>query len=512
MKKYFTILLRNQFNLFYRFGFIKINKKDLIEFNDIFDDELNNKILEYFKNLLPYEYPEDYIILILEKETIDEVNTFYVENLIKLMALNDEAKQLIESRLDTRIKINGSLSDKLFAKIENEIKNNNIDITLKALWHILEFDDDYLPYLNKIDKNNLLEAYNYTVKGNNFESNEKGGESKTKIYLNKYLSLIYSYQRKKAFPKNSLGFFYDALQIYGNYIESLDIEQSKYFKLLEEIRIAGLKDLYEIKNEIIKQNDKSKKFQEFTRLDGLELSDITTLFLYLKNNLNECIEKNDISNSILVKEKQNLLDNFKESFKYTVVLLSAYYWFSDFYDYYYDKLNLRIFKQKEVSEIVTDKVEKVSKRDESTVAIIQNDGKEDKKPEDNKAKKEVAHEIKEMLTEQKEDTKSTEEKISGMESTNKPTEQIVEEQKELADTKTKKPRQSRSKNQKQNVLSDAEIAGTKTENKNSDKGTKKNKTKIKDHNAPLKSENQTNVQNQDDEGVPEIDFGESTSN
>jgi len=228
--------------------------------------------------------------------------------------------------------------------------------------------------------------------------------------------------------------------------------------------------------------------------------------------LNECIEKNDISNSILVKEKQNLLDNFKESFKYTVVLLSAYYWFSDFYDYYYDKLNLRIFKQKEVSEIVTDKVEKVSKRDESTVAIIQNDGKEDKKPEDNKAKKEVAHEIKEMLTEQKEDTKSTEEKISGMESTNKPTEQIVEEQKELADTKTKKPRQSRSKNQKQNVLSDAEIAGTKTENKNSDKGTKKNKTKIKDHNAPLKSENQTNVQNQDDEGVPEIDFGESTSN
>jgi hypothetical protein len=72
MKQFLSIVLRNQFNLFYRFGYTFISKSQLVEFDGNINNEIKDRILEKFKTVTPFEYDVEYLILQLDKENTNE--------------------------------------------------------------------------------------------------------------------------------------------------------------------------------------------------------------------------------------------------------------------------------------------------------------------------------------------------------------------------------------------------------------------------------------------------------
>ena len=73
MKQFLSIALRNQFNLFYRFGYTFIPKSQLVEFSGNINDETQDKIIKQFKTVTPFEYDEEYLIIHLCQEIENQI-------------------------------------------------------------------------------------------------------------------------------------------------------------------------------------------------------------------------------------------------------------------------------------------------------------------------------------------------------------------------------------------------------------------------------------------------------
>ena len=123
MKQFLSIVLRNSFNLFYRFSYTFIPKSQLIEFDgNINNDEIPKSIIKQFKSVTPFEYDEEYLILHLEKESVYETDfiQFDIQNIISVYPLSQQAKVSIESKIDKRIRLEKPVFEGILSKIETE--------------------------------------------------------------------------------------------------------------------------------------------------------------------------------------------------------------------------------------------------------------------------------------------------------------------------------------------------------------------------------------------------------
>src|SRR5690606_26196419 len=97
MKQYLSIVLRNQFNLFYRFGYSFIPKSQLVEFDGNINNETQENIIKQFKTVTPFEYDQEYLILHLEKEITNESDfiQFDIQDIVAVYPLSQQAKTSI---------------------------------------------------------------------------------------------------------------------------------------------------------------------------------------------------------------------------------------------------------------------------------------------------------------------------------------------------------------------------------------------------------------------------------
>src|SRR5690554_5931872 len=100
MKRFLSIVLREQFTFFYRAGYTFIPASELISFEGEIDDSVKEKVVEKFKTVTPFEYEEEYLILHLEKETSNEGDfiQFDIQSIIAIYPLSQQAKISIESK------------------------------------------------------------------------------------------------------------------------------------------------------------------------------------------------------------------------------------------------------------------------------------------------------------------------------------------------------------------------------------------------------------------------------
>ena len=130
MKQFLSIILRNQFNLFYRFGYTFISKSQLVEFDGNINNEIKDIILEKFKTVTPFEYDVEYLILQLDKENINESDfiKFEIEDITAIYPLSQQAKTSIESKIDQRIRIEQPIFETILPSIQTEIKTKEVRI------------------------------------------------------------------------------------------------------------------------------------------------------------------------------------------------------------------------------------------------------------------------------------------------------------------------------------------------------------------------------------------------
>ena len=163
MKQFLSIVLRNQFNLFYRFGYTFIPKSQLVEFDGNINNETQESIIKQFKSVTPFEYDEEYLILHFEKEITVETDfiQFDIQDIVLVYPLSQQAKASIESKIDQRIRLEKPIFETLLPLIETEIEKKEVEKAISALWKICKIESPLETYISNIRLENIFNGLEF---------------------------------------------------------------------------------------------------------------------------------------------------------------------------------------------------------------------------------------------------------------------------------------------------------------------------------------------------------------
>ena len=351
MKQFLSIALRNQFNLFYRFGYTFIPKSQLVEFSGNINDETQDKIIKQFKTVTPFEYDEEYLILHLEIAPNDESEfiQFEIKDIVAVYPLSNQAKTSIESKIDQRIRLEKPIFEAILPAIETEIENKEVEKAISALWTICNIESPLEKYITILGLENIINGLEY----------RKHGTKANRIQNGNYWEYLIAYDRFDYFPNSTLGYFYDSGQVFAFSKGLPTFEGSGIHSFLEKLNsanpIAKLPDIIKY----LETEEQLKSYVSQTSTSDIKQYIVTPLYLMLRDEIRK---SDDISQTKLFKNLE-YLKKFEDSFNYVVILLGAFFGFRKFYDNYYEALNLRFYKgfkqkqtttkeqQKEVTDI-----------------------------------------------------------------------------------------------------------------------------------------------------------------
>lgn len=387
MKQYLSVLLRNQFNLFYRFGYTFIPNSELIGFDGAFSEEIKLKLVNKFATTTPFEYDEEYLILHLDKEPqVDKPYTqFEIQDIVAVYPLSKQAKISIESKIDQRIKLEQPIFESALPKIESEIECKEVEKAISALWAICKIEEPLNEFLSVIGLNSILKGIQH----------RKDGTKAFKIQNGNYWEYLIAYDRFDFFPNTTLGYFYDAGQVFAFSKGLPTFEGSGIHNFLEKLNsanpIAKLPDIIKF----LETEEQLKRYVSQTTTGDIKQYIVAPLYLMLRDEIRK---SDDIAQTKLFKNL-DYLKKFEDSFNYAVILLGAFFGFRKFYDNYYETLNLRFYKgfkvyQKETAteehqEQVTTELKNDLPENVATDKKIEEQNLIDKPEEENKAEKQT---------------------------------------------------------------------------------------------------------------------------
>lgn len=373
MKQFLSIVLRNQFNLFYRFGYTFIPKSQLVEFDGKINDKTHENIIKQFKTATPFEYDEEYLILHLEKAPNNESESvqFEINDIVAVYPLSQQAKTSIESKIDRRIRLEKPIFEIILPTIETEIENKEIEKAISALWSIYKIESPVEKYITNIGLENIFNGLEY----------RKQGTKANKIQNGNYWEYLIAYDRFDYFPNSTLGYFYDAGQVFA-YSKGLPtFEGSGIHKFLEKLNSANPSVNFLDNIKYLETEEQLKGYVSQTIIGDIKQYIVTPLFLMLRDEIRK---SDDISQTKLFKNL-DYLKGFGDSFYYSAILLGAFFGFRKFYDQYYEVLNLRFYKnfKKQIEkEEQQEKLVTISNTDEVVKPVIEEQKQTETKYED----------------------------------------------------------------------------------------------------------------------------------
>ncbi|MDH8702033.1 hypothetical protein M2138_001387 [Dysgonomonadaceae bacterium PH5-43] len=331
-----SIVLRNQFNLFYRFGCAFIPKCTLIYFDGNITEKVENQIIEQFETTTPFEYDEEYLILHLEINNSQEANIEVgINDIVKIYPLSKQAKKSIESKIDPRIRLENPIFESLLSKIEVGIQNREVNNAIQSLWTICKIEKPLEDYLLKLGFENIIKGLEH----------RKNGTKADEIQNGNYWEYLIAYDRHEYFSKSMLGYFYDAGLIFAHSKGQPTFEGSKVYGFLEQLNMKDpqIESLRII--DLLEKSEDSKGYISQNTKDNIKQYIIAPLYLKLKDEIRN---SEDITQTNLIKKFEILKKEFGDSFLYSIILLGAFFGFRKFYDLYYDSLNLRFYKKSNI--------------------------------------------------------------------------------------------------------------------------------------------------------------------
>jgi hypothetical protein len=329
MNNYLVPLNRYQFAQFYRYGYTYIPKSTLLKFDGQFSETTKHDLANHFSLISPFEYDEEYLILHLAKvdETTLENILFEVQEIVAIYPLSKQSKLSIQEKIDQRIKLSEPIFESVLPLIESNIQKKEIEKAIDALWLICDIEGNKEDLLNAIGIDNIFKGLAYRQKGIRASKIENGD----------YWSTLIAYDRFEYFPNETIGYFYDAGQIFAHTKNQPTFEGSGLHGFLNSLN-KNLKT-----HQIISAIDGSeitKNYRTQTTIEELKKYIVTPLFLMLKDELRNA---DDLYSTKLLRHTTEF-KKYGIQFNAAVVLLGSFFGYKKFYDLYYDKLNLRFYK------------------------------------------------------------------------------------------------------------------------------------------------------------------------
>lgn len=393
MRHFLSIILRNQFNLFYRFGYTFIPKSQLLEFDGNINNVAQERIIKQFKTVTPFEYAEEYLILHLNNETSNEVDfvQFEIQDINSVYPLSHQAKASIESKIDQRIRLEKPIFETILPLIEIEIGNKEVEKAISALWKICKIESPLEKYVAKIGLENIFNGLEF----------RRRGTKANKIHNGNYWEYLIAYDYYQYFPEGTIRYFYQVGEVFSYYKGKIDgIEGTKIEEILKQI---GGGNFEQILQKFNKETLPSSFIGTMNEIGKTEFNPIIVSVLFLKWKADLIKQDTDILNSsVFYKGKIVFIDKFPSEVKLAIILLGAFFGFRKFYDNYYEALNLRFYKDFKAPQNQTKKEEVQAKVD----TILETDNSVKIVTEEEQVKEEAEVTTEETLTEAKSVEKS----------------------------------------------------------------------------------------------------------
>jgi len=338
MMEYLAPVLRNHFNLLYRFGYTHIPKSILIELQDGITETTKQDLVSKFKSLSPFEYDEEYLILKISNNCSSQSDNLpiNVQDVLAIYPLSHRAKQSIESKIDNRIKLEEPIFESFLPEIEANIEKSEIQQAINALWKLCKIEGSLNEIESAIGIDNLFEGLNF----------RKIGVKAANIEGKSYWTHLIAYERYEYFPKGTIGYFYDAGEVFSFCKGKTDgIVGTKIYDLLENIKKTIPQASFNSIVSELENNPLSQKYIAESKSEGIRNYIVAPLFLRWKEELRN--GEVDLFDTTIFSKKNkevSFINQYPVEVKAAIILLAVFFGFKRFYDNYYDSLNLKFFK------------------------------------------------------------------------------------------------------------------------------------------------------------------------
>lgn len=337
MQDYLTLIRKSDFTDLFKFGYLYINKDRVVEFDGNVEtlpnnDSIKNKL---FAHPNPFDYSFTFLVIHF-KNDLNEYGRLNIEDVQNIFALDDEAKREIEISYDSRIKINPPLWHDIFRTLQIRFLIEDAKKGALNIWHILKVNTPIENVSNILSDKDIHEIIEEVV-----NDRRPVGNLSFWVYLLRY-------ERHGFFPKNTLGCFYDIINVFINTYKQQEcqseiIESTEIFHYLE------------------KATDPASIINIIEYLNSQEIG---RNFLNKVNNLSENIFNASVVAVLFLLFKQLFINNFKldenaqKSINYATVhfphetpfalfLFGIYLGNNHTFETLYDELPLAIFKKQE---------------------------------------------------------------------------------------------------------------------------------------------------------------------
>ncbi len=334
MKHYLTIIRKSEFTDLFKFGDQFINSDAVAEFDGNIvglqdNEELRDKL---FSKVNPFDYSFTLVIIHFQS-SLDIPNKVNIEDVLHIYPLDHEAKREIEISFDTRIHIESPIWNKQVHNLQEHFLYENSKKGARNVWRSLHLEqniDDVSSILTDSDIKELAHEA--------FCDLRPEGTLSFWVYLLRY-------ERHGFFPKSSLGYFYDLVNIFVNFKSKKEqdpeiIETTGIYGLLEHLEVERVSEIFEY---LYEQQIGKNFIEQVNDCSSIpNVSKIAILFLILKENFKDGLKLDSATNKILDYAK----DLYPQEFIYAVYLIGIYLGHDHTFECMYEQLPLPIFKEK----------------------------------------------------------------------------------------------------------------------------------------------------------------------
>lgn len=353
-KHYLTIIRKSEFTDLFKFGYQYINSDAVAEFDGNLvglqdNEELRDKL---FTKVNPFDYSFTLVIIHFQS-SLDIPNIVNIEDVLHIYPLDYEAKREIEISFDTRIRIESPIWNKQVHNLQEHFLFENSKKGARNVWRSLHLEQNIEDVSSILTDSDIKELAHEA-----FCDLRPEGAFSFWVYLIRY-------ERHGFYPKTSLGFFYDLVNVFINFKSGKEqaperIETTSIYGLLEKIEVERVSEIFER----LYEEQVGKNFIDQVN-DCAPISDISKiaiLFLILKKNFSDGLKLDPATNKILDYAKEL----YPKEFGYAIYLIGIYLGHDHTFECMYEQLPLPIFKEK---ACVIDSPQSAIIKDDSTPGL-----------------------------------------------------------------------------------------------------------------------------------------------
>ena len=212
MKNYLTLIRKSDFTDLFKFGYLFIDAKSVVEFDgDVkslwHNTSLRDRIVE---RLNQFDYSFTVILVHFQNDHVEN-GKLYIQEVLNIFALDEDAKREIEISYDKRIRIENPIWPNFTTLLQERFLYEDAKKGPYNIWTILKIEETLADFQTILTDEALKEI-----------AHEVQNDLRPKGNLSFWIYLL-RYERHGFFPMNTAGYFMDIVNVYINTIQNKEM-------------------------------------------------------------------------------------------------------------------------------------------------------------------------------------------------------------------------------------------------------------------------------------------------